>query len=98
METIMTQDDPYIGIDQVVPLPALLGYLNFSEGRPDARFQKQFHDAFVFVAEHGSAKPWEDLANVLHKCLLDLQQAGGAAFADVTQADAVIRIALGDLL
>ena len=50
----MAQDDRFTGIDQAVTLSALLGYLNFSEGKPDPRFQKQLHDACVFLAAHGS--------------------------------------------
>ena len=78
----MTQDDRFTGIDEAVALPALLGYLNFSEGRPDPRFQKQIHDAFAFLVEHGSVKPWEDLRQLLIANLQTLQHAGSAAFAD----------------
>ncbi|MBI3823785.1 MAG: hypothetical protein HY289_14035 [Planctomycetes bacterium] len=93
----MTQDDRFPGIDQAVALPALLGYLNFSEGRPDPRFQKQFHDAFCFIAEHGSTQPWADLQALLLDRLQTLHQAGGAAFAEISQAEAVVRLALGDV-
>ena len=94
----MTQDDRFTGIDQAVPLPALLGYLNFAEGRPDPRFQKQLHDAYTFLAEHQSAQPWEDLRQLLLARLDGLKQAGSAAFADISQAQGVIQRALGDLL
>ncbi|MBI1830661.1 MAG: hypothetical protein HYR84_04335, partial [Planctomycetes bacterium] len=94
----MTQDDRFAGIDQAVPLPALLGYLNFSEGRPDPRFQKNLHDAVMFHVEHGSSEPWEDLRDILLARLKTLQQTGGAAFADISQAEAVVQIALGDVL
>ena len=47
----MTQDDRFTGIDQAVALPGLLGYLNFSEGRPDGRFQKQSADGSKFAVE-----------------------------------------------
>src|SRR5205823_1117016 len=94
----MTQDDRFTGIDSAVALPALLGYLNFSEGRPDPRFQKQLHDAFVFLLERGSEKPWDDLGNLLQARLKTLQQSGSAAFADTAQAEAVIQLALGDVL
>src|ERR1051325_3377370 len=64
-EYAMALEDPFTGIDQAVALPALLGYLNFSEGRPDPRFQKNVHDAFAWIAERGSPKPWGDLPAVL---------------------------------
>jgi len=94
----MTKDDHFVGIDQAVALPALLGYLNFSEGRPDPRFQKNLHDAFAFLLDHGSDKPWDDLCRVLLARLKTLQQTGGAAFADIAQAEAVVQLALGDVL
>jgi hypothetical protein len=94
----MTQDDRFTGIDQAVPLSALLGYLNFSEGRPDPRFQKQLHDAFAFVADHGSARPWDDLPELLLSRLQSLQQSGSAAFADISQAEGVIQRAFVDVL
>ena len=94
----MAQAEQFIGIDQAVPVPALLGYLNFSEGRPDPRFQKNFHDAFVYLAAHGAEQPWNALRTLLLTRLRALQQSGGAAFADVTQAEAVIPLALDSVL
>lgn len=94
----MTQDDRFPGIDKAVALPALLGYLNFSEGRPDLKFQKQFHDGYAYLADHGSERPWSDLGEVLLDRLTQLHEAGGAAFADTTQAEAVIRLAFEQVL
>jgi hypothetical protein len=94
----MAQDDRFAGIDEAVPLSALLGYLNFSEGKPDPRFQKQLHDAFVFIAAHESIKPWEDLPNLLLARLQAFKQAGSAAFADITQAEAVVQGAFNGVL
>jgi hypothetical protein len=76
----------------------LLGYLNFSEGRPDPRFQKQLHDALVFVAEHGSSRPWEDLPGLLLAHLQQLHAGGSAAFKEISQAEAVVQRAFGDVL
>ncbi len=90
----MTQDERFQGIDERIAFSALLGYLNFSTGKPDPRFQKQFHDAWCFIAEHGSEKPWRDLSVVLRDRLGKLKQSGAAAFADSTQAEACIAIAL----
>jgi hypothetical protein len=73
---------------------ALLGYLNFSDGRPDAKFQKAFNEAFTHLAEQGESRPW--LA--LHDWLLDqakqLQSSGSAAFKEITQATSVVRLSL----
>ncbi len=76
----------------------LLGYLNFSEGRPDPRFQKQLNDAFAFLAAQGEARPCDCLRDTLLAELERLRQAGSAAFQDATQAEAVLRLALGELL
>ena len=94
----MTQDDRFTGIEQAVALPALLGYLNFAEGRSDPRFQKHLHDAFYFLIDNGSTAPWEDLPRVLQFRLTTLQQAGSAAFAEISQAEGVIERAFGDVL
>src|SRR5205807_9058604 len=65
---------------------------NFSQGKPDARFQKQVSDAFRFLAERGSAAPWQDLHEQLRRKLEMLRAAGTTAFADVTQARAVLEL------
>src|SRR5262245_31352044 len=61
---------------------ALLGYVNFSDGRPDPRWQRQLDDAF---AAHGPA-----LLGELQSALDALHTGGGAAFRDITQARAVL--------
>ena len=81
-------DERFSGIDQAVPLSTLLGWLNFSEGKPDPRFAKQLQDAYAFVAERGAEKPWDDLRIVLIDRLHALKDAGGAAFTDIGQARA----------
>src|SRR5205814_105674 len=94
----MTADDRFSAIDQAAPLPALLGYLNLSEGKPNPRFQKQLHDAFAFLADHGSTEPWRDLPTLLLSRLQTLKDSGSAAFTDIAQADAVIRLAFESVL
>ncbi|MGL4552881.1 MAG: hypothetical protein ACRC33_17025, partial [Gemmataceae bacterium] len=61
---------------------ALLGYVNFSDGRPDPRWQRQLDDAF---AASGPA-----LLGELRSALEALHAGGGAAFRDVTQARAAL--------
>ena len=38
-------------LEQAASLSGLLGWLNFSDGRPDPRWQKQLNDAYAFLAE-----------------------------------------------
>jgi hypothetical protein len=77
-------------LEQVVSASALLGYLNFSDGRPDPRFQKQLHDAYAFLAEHGKAAPWYVLLDWLADRLDQLHAGGAGAFRDVSQAREVL--------
>jgi hypothetical protein len=83
-------DERLAELEQAVPASALLGYLNFSDGRPDPRFQKQLNDAFSFLAEHGVAAPWSALLDWLASRLRELHAAGSGAFRDVTQAEEVL--------
>jgi hypothetical protein len=94
----MSTDQTGSALPAGLPAQPLLGYLNFSEGRPDPRFQKQLNDAFALLAARGDPRPWDGLRDTLLAELQRLRQAGSAAFQDATQADAVLRLALGELL
>src|SRR3954447_13101764 len=80
-------------LEQVVPASKLLGYLNFSDGRPDPRWQKQLNDAYAFLGARGEAAPWLALLDWLGDSLRRLQAEGGAAFRDAGQAQAVLALA-----
>ncbi|MFL5330580.1 MAG: hypothetical protein ACJ8C4_16885 [Gemmataceae bacterium] len=73
----------------------LLGYLNFSDGRPDIRFQQQLHAAFQLVA--GEADPLAALAARLQTQLSILHQGTSPAFRDIEQARSIIDLGLSDL-
>lgn len=77
---------------------SLLGYLNFSDGRPDPKFQRALNDAYQCVAERGDMAPWQSLRTWLFRQCDLLQQGGNAAFRDTTQVRAVVRLAFGQLL
>lgn len=81
-----------------VPLQALLGHVNFSVGKPDPRFQKQINDAYVFFVARGSQQPWQDLLPALQEGLETLHQVGSAAFREVDQARAVLKLVFEDML
>lgn len=76
----------------------VLGYLNFSDGRPDPKFQRALSEAFAFVAERGDAAPWRSLRTWLFRQCDLLQQSGNAAFRDTHQARAILRMAFGHML
>jgi hypothetical protein len=91
-------DERYSGLDEAVPASGILGYLNFSQGRPDPRWQKQLNDAYAFVAGRGAAQPWQVLHDWLRERLASLQAGGAAAFRDAGQATAVLALVFERLL
>jgi hypothetical protein len=72
---------------------ALLGYLNFSDGRPDPRWQRQLDDAYARLARAGEPRPWDALLAALRAHLNRLHASGSAAFRDNRQAQAVLDLA-----
>jgi hypothetical protein len=85
-------------LDAAAPLEGILGYLNFSQGKPDARVQRQLNDAFGFLSEEGVDEPWRVLHTALEWKLTTLQQGGASAFQDSSQARAVVGRAWNDVL
>jgi hypothetical protein len=83
-------DELYTELERSTNVAGLLGYLNFSDGRPDARWQKQFNEAYAFLARRGVERPWLALQDWLASALTGLQASGAAAFRDVTQAQTVL--------
>src|SRR6266545_1797127 len=83
-------EELFAELDGAAPASTLLGYLNFSDGRPDPRWQKQLHDAYAFVADHGAAHPWNALRQWLASRLETLHTGDSAAFRDVAQARTVL--------
>jgi hypothetical protein len=73
----------------------LLGYLNFSDGRADSRFEQQFHAACLEV---GNSKDLcGALAGRLRAELKALHDSGSAAFRETSQAEFAIRAAFEEL-
>lgn len=71
----------------------LLGYLNFSDGRPDPKFQKGLADAFGHLLAAGEAAPWAVVPGWLLQATAELEASGSAAFRDTAQARGVIEAA-----
>src|SRR6476646_231225 len=72
----------------------LLGYLNFSDGRPDAKFQRGLAAAAAFLIANGEAEPWRALPRWLAQSLAELEASGSPAFREATQVRAVLDAAL----
>jgi len=79
-----------VELGQVVSASGILGYLNFSDGRSDPRWQKQVNEAYGWLDHHGEPAPWKALADWLLRGLERLQQSGSPAFRDVRQAREVL--------
>ena len=76
-------------LEQVVPVSALLGYLNFSNGRPDPRWQKQVNEAYTWFVQQGEPQPWQALQDFLRTRLEQLR-GSSSAFREVHQAEEVL--------
>ncbi|WP_157369462.1 hypothetical protein [Zavarzinella formosa] len=72
----------------------LLGYLNFSDGRPDPKFQRGVNTAFRYFIGQGESKPWEAFRQWMLAQAGQLEQSGAAAFRDLTQAKAIVGLAI----
>lgn len=86
------------GLAEIAPPKALLGYLNFSDGRPDAKFEKALDDAFALMQSRQVDRPWERVSAWLLEQAAELEGAGSSAFKDLSQARAVVDLALGRAL
>ena len=68
----------------------LLGYLNFSGGRPDASFERQLNEFIGSVT-------WNKTNEALRHVLSDLHKST-PAFADISQAEAVLKLVYDEVL
>ncbi|HMC65273.1 MAG TPA: hypothetical protein VKI65_10075 [Gemmataceae bacterium] len=91
-------DEQFPDATTVAAFHSLLGYLNFSEGRPDPRFQKQLTGAYAFFAQRGEAEPWRALQRALNEKLRELHESSTGGFGDVHQAEAVLSLVFDKVL
>ena len=76
------------GSVEETPIRVVLGYLNFSSGTPDPAFQRNFNEWFAALPAKSSACEIRDALNEnLHEFTKRTP-----AFADTTQAEAVVRL------
>lgn len=73
------------------PLEKILGYLNFSDGRGDPKWQSLVNEAFAAIPE--AARPWGQLLDHWSGGLASLVASGSAVFRDGAQAACVLRVA-----
>lgn len=75
----------------------ILGYLNFSDGRPDPKFRKALADVFGYLQECGDPAPWRTLPAWLRHQVELLKQSGSAAFRDLTRAEEFLTVAFEEI-
>jgi len=80
--------------DSTVALREIVGYLNFSQGKPDVRFQRNINEFYRYAT---SEKPWRQLQDELAGTLTAVRGTT-AAFRDVTQAEAVLPLVFENVL
>ncbi len=73
----------------------ILGYLNFSSGAPDPQFLASLNELFLRVA--GDESPWRSAITLLEDELPRLQERS-STFADIAQAQAVLRLLRDEFL
>lgn len=76
----------------------VLGYLNFSNGAPSAKFQKALDTLCTELLGSGELHFWRVIPNWLEQQAAKLREGGAVAFQDVDQAMSVARLAFGPVL
>jgi hypothetical protein len=79
-------------------LQGVLGYLNFSTGKPDGRFQTQISSLYGALAGRGVAHPWSALRKLLADRLRRLVAEGIGGFRDVSQVEAIVALVFDRVL
>ncbi len=86
-------ETPVPAVDQHI-IREILGYLNFSNGKPDPKFRFNWNQLFSDLDERPSAETLELLLCTQLKAL----KGTSGAFQEITQAENVIRLALQECL
>lgn len=93
-ETVSASSPTVVAVgSQATALQEILGYLNFSGGKPDVKFQDRLNRCHP---DWGAEKPWETLHAQLLARLQELEMSS-AAFRDSAQARTVLHLAFNEL-
>lgn len=85
-------------LEKTVSLQATLGYLDFSEGKPDPRFERSISDAYRVLWQAGVDTPWRVLHEQLRAKLDRLKAEKTGGFSASVQAGAVLEIVFDRVL
>lgn len=85
-------DARFSKVAEQIDLAKVLGYLNFSNGKPDVRFQSAWNDAQQLVAQFEPTQPWQSLSDwlIAQSPLVGAQK--GSAFQNLHQAQHVLTL------
>ena len=75
-------------------LQEILGYLNFSSGKPDPRFQQRLNHFAALILPLGARPPLRELL----QSRLEKLRSGSAAFRDSEQAAQILKLVFEDVL
>ena len=84
-------------MDQDAILEGMLGYLNLSNGRPNANFRRSVDAFYRLPASIATVEPWARLASSL-RAKLDTVAGQSSAFEQVGQARSVVTLIFDHLL
>jgi hypothetical protein len=91
-------DATHAALNRAASASRLLGWINFSDGRPDPKWQRQLDDAYDAAVGASAVAPWTSLRDWLVAELGTLEHSGNAAFRDCSQARAVIALVFDEVL
>lgn len=91
-------DALFADLARVVPASRILGWLNFSDGRPDSRWQRQLDDVYAAAAAVNPNDAWTGIRAWLQQELTVLESSDNAAFRDAGQVRAVLELVFDQVL
>src|SRR5262245_61929701 len=94
----LLMDATHAALNRAAFASRLLGWINFSDGRPDAKWQRQLDDAYDAAMGEGVKQPWQGVRAWLLAELDGLERSSNAAFRDCSQARAVISLVFDEVL
>ncbi len=94
----MTISVPQPDTQDTATLEEVVGYLNFSSGTSDPGFLRNINELFRSIESHPAQKDSHGTLGQWLLATIDRLQQNGKAFADVTQARAVVQLLSDSLL
>lgn len=91
-------DALFAELSRAAPASRLLGWLNFSDGKPDPRWQRQLDDVYHIASSTRPAEPWSLIRDWWDHELAILEGSDNAAFKDTNQVRGVVGLVFDHVL